>query len=211
MLLHFLLNVTVNVFGPLVVCTQYSTLGELSCLPAHNWEKWQQILSSLKRKGTKEKKKKHHKISIARILSESKNTCSEFNQYYNTTMTKEIKAIKKNVTTLLPTCQNTWSAIIKSVWTNHLITLNHRAVIWNQLILTVIHWIMLVLYALTPQSKNETNFQDLGLFLDPIAILAWVVKYLIINLLLIMDSFNQYETVLLPQRMVPNWRNCSGV
>lgn len=126
-------------------------------------------------------------------------------------MTKEIKAIKKNVTTLLPTCQNTWSAIIKSVWTNHLITLNHKAVIWNQLILTVIHWIMLVLYALTPQSKNETNFQDLGLFLDPIAILAWVVKYLIINLLLIMDSLNQYETVLLPQRMVPNWRNCSGV
>lgn len=119
------------------------------------------------------------------------------------------KSYQKNVTTLLSTCQNTWSAIIKSVWTNHLITLNHKAVIWNELILTVMHWIMLVFYALTPQSKNERNFQDLGLFLDPIAIPAWVVKYFIFNLLLIMDSFSQYETVLLPQRMVPNWRNCS--
>lgn len=52
------------------------------------------------------------------------------------------------------------------------------------------------LFALTPQSKNEKNFQDLGLSLDPTAIVAWVVKYLILNLLLIRGSFSQYETTL---------------
>lgn len=52
------------------------------------------------------------------------------------------------------------------------------------------------LIALTPQSKNERDFQDLGLFLDPTATAAWVVKYFIINLLLIRGSISQYESTL---------------
>lgn len=69
---------------------------------------------------------------------------------------------------------------------------------------------MFFFYTLTLQSKHERTFQDLGLFLDPTAIVAWVVKYFIFNLLLIRDSFSQYETVLLPKIMVPNWWNCPG-
>lgn len=53
---------------------------------------------------------------------------------------------------------------------------------------------MFIFYTLTLQSNNERTFQVLDLFLDPASILAWVVKYFILNLLLIRDNFSQYET-----------------
>lgn len=118
-LLHFLLNVAVNVLAlwspvfsvqPLAYLTVFLLITE-----KHDIFSFLCLLKVDFQYFTKKKKKEN---IIERIISESKNMCFAFNHYL-VPHEQEDKSYQKNPTTLLQTCQKTWSAVIKIIWTNH--------------------------------------------------------------------------------------------